>query len=141
MRSVYPSIAALIAPSEFSAIEIPQPEFHHSRMSWSRTDGRHRVCGSMLLPEPLSPSNVEMGEGVSVEDPEHIQQPQNYHNDNNAIQNRVDARLHRNEAVHKPQQKSDDNQRNDNLNQGHATLFLWRLMLIGAARSPDQPCS
>jgi hypothetical protein len=82
-----------------------------------------------------------MGEGMGVEDSEHIQEPQNYHDDNNTVQDRLDARLHRNEPIHEPQQNSNDNQRNNNLNQGHVTLFLWRLMLIGTARSPDQPGS
>jgi hypothetical protein len=82
-----------------------------------------------------------MGERMGVKDPEHIQEPQNYHDDNNAVQDRLDGRLHRNEPIHKPQQNSNDNQRNDNLDQRHATLFLWRLMPIGAARSPDQPGS
>jgi len=89
--------------------------------------------------DPLSPSNVEMGEGMGVEDSEHIQEPQNYHDDNNTVQDRLDARLHRNEPIHEPQQNSNDNQRNNNLNQGQESRSTRFVITAGLGSLPP-PC-
>jgi len=38
------------------------------------------------------------------------QKPQNYRDNDDPVENRLDVRLHRNEAVHKPQQKANNDQ-------------------------------
>jgi len=68
-----------------------------------------------------------MREGVQVEDPKHTQEPQNHRNDDDTIQDRANARLHRNEAVDKPQQESHDDQSDDDVNQ-HTMLSLRRFV-------------
>jgi hypothetical protein len=82
-----------------------------------------------------------MGKGMRVKDPEDIQQPQNHRDDNNAVQDRVDAGLHGNKPIHTPQQNSNDNQRNDNLGQRHATLLLLAPYADRPRKESDQPGS
>jgi hypothetical protein len=62
-----------------------------------------------------------------------IQQPQNYSNDDDAIQDRFDGSLHWEETVYEPQQDSYYDQRHDNLNEWHMHIvFSFRLPgLIG----------
>jgi|SRR5581483_1355519 hypothetical protein len=74
---------------------------------------------------PASKSGMQMGKGTEVENPEYIQEPNDHHNDNDAIQDRLNARLHRDEAVHQPEQDPYDDQRDENLHQWH-TLFSYR---------------
>jgi len=51
-----------------------------------------------------------------MEEPENIQQPQNYSNHHYAIQNRLDGRLHRDKAVYQPQKNTHNHQNLQELN-------------------------
>jgi hypothetical protein len=65
-----------------------------------------------------------------VEQTETTEQVHNpYHNANydDAIEDRLDAGLHRNEPVHKPQQNSYYDQRNDKLHERHI-VFSFRIL-------------
>lgn len=47
---------------------------------------------------------------MEVKDSKCAQEPQNNRDNDDPIENRLDARLHGDEAVHKPQQKANDDQ-------------------------------
>jgi hypothetical protein len=48
--------------------------------------------------------NVDLGQGL--EEPENVQEPQNYSNYYNAIQDRLDGWLHWNIAIYQPQENT-----------------------------------
>jgi hypothetical protein len=70
-------------------------------------------CCCLSCPHPLR-SNVHAGKGVK--EPENIQEPQNYGNDHDAVQNGLDGPLHGNEAIHQPQEDTHHDQNFQQLN-------------------------
>ena len=60
-----------------------------------------------------------------VEETEYIHKPQNHDNDDNRVENAFDGPLHGNEAVDQPKQNSDDEQRDDNIDQRHFDISLY----------------
>jgi len=56
-----------------------------------------------------------------AEESEDVEEPEDHGNHDDAIENGLDGALHRDEAVHQPEQNSDDNQNYDDVNQGHKT--------------------
>jgi hypothetical protein len=61
-----------------------------------------------------SRSNVDPGEGMKQ--PKGVQQPQNHNDNHYAIQNGLDGCLHRNKAIHQPQENTHHNHYFDQLN-------------------------
>src|SRR6185295_10843124 len=58
--------------------------------------------------------DVDSGKGMKQS--ENIQQPENHGDYHDAVQDRLDGRLHRNEAVHQPQQNTYHDQNFQDLN-------------------------
>lgn len=56
-----------------------------------------------------------------TEKPEDVEQPENNDDDDNAVEDRLDGALHRNEAVDEPKQNADDDQYDDDVDEGHRT--------------------
>jgi hypothetical protein len=54
-----------------------------------------------------------------MEDPKNIQEPQNYENDRDGIQDRLDGSGHRDETVNQPEENSNDDQDQEYVNQRH----------------------
>ena len=52
----------------------------------------------------------DMDPGKGVEESENIQQPKNYSDNNNCIQDGLDRSLHRYEAINEPKQQADHDQ-------------------------------
>jgi hypothetical protein len=59
-------------------------------------------------------SNVDSGN--RVEEPKNIQDPKNYRNDHDAVQNGLDGSLHWNEAIHQPQKNTHHDENFQELN-------------------------
>jgi hypothetical protein len=60
---------------------------------------------------------------MEVKYPKYAQEPQNYRDNDDPIENRLDVRLHRDEAIHQPQQKPNDDQGDNDVDQ-HTVLSL-----------------
>jgi len=54
-----------------------------------------------------------------MKDPKDIQEPQNHSNHHDNIQNGLNGSLHWNEAIHQPQEHTDDDQNSQQLNERH----------------------
>lgn len=79
-----------------------------SEWIWGLTDRTCSFRGS-------SPSAMHIGKSMEVKDPENTQEPQNRRNNDDSIQDGLDIRLHGDEAVHQPQQKPYDHERNNHV--------------------------
>jgi hypothetical protein len=51
-----------------------------------------------------------------MNEPEDIEEPQNYRNDHDAVENRLDGSLHGNEAIHEPEKDTHHNKNFQELN-------------------------
>jgi hypothetical protein len=58
-----------------------------------------------------------------VEDAKDIEQPQDDADDHDAIEDRFDIALHRDEPIHKPEQKADNDERDHETDEGHRYLI------------------
>lgn len=65
--------------------------------------------------------------GKGVEDSEDIEEPQHYDDDYDAIEDRFDAALHGDEAIDKPEQYAYNNERDDDMEEGHKILIFRNL--------------
>jgi len=61
-----------------------------------------------------------------MEQTENIQKPQNYGNDDHGIQDGLNGAFHGNEAIDQPEENTDDDQDQQNIDQGHGGTFLYR---------------
>jgi hypothetical protein len=57
-----------------------------------------------------------------IEQAEYLQKPDNYENHYNSVQDALDLALHRDEAVHKPQQQTNYGQGDNKSDEGHLVL-------------------
>jgi hypothetical protein len=99
---------------------------------------RSCVAAFGLHERPSSRSNVDPRK--RMKQTKDIQQPQNYGNDNDAVQDGLDGCLHRNEPIHQPQQYTHNDQNFQQLNQRHDLypLVVSRLTLLNR---PPSCCS
>ena len=65
---------------------------------------------------------------------EYIQKPQNHADDDDGVQDRLDASCHRDETIHQPQEDANDDQGEQNLKERHTfhlSVFAARRYLYG----------
>jgi len=77
---------------------------------------------------PVTHPNADSGERMKKS--EYIQKPQNQANDDDGVQDRLDASCHRDETIHQPQENTNDDQGEQNLNERHTfhlSVFAVRL--------------
>jgi hypothetical protein len=77
---------------------------------------------------PVTHPNADSGERMKKS--EYIQKPQNQANDDDGVQDRLDASCHGNETIHQPQEDTNDDQGDQNLNERHTfhlSVFAARL--------------
>jgi hypothetical protein len=65
---------------------------------------------------------ADVDPGKSVKEPERVQEPQYDADDHYGVQDRLDSSLHRDEAIHEPQQYAHNDQGQQNLRERH--IFL-----------------
>jgi hypothetical protein len=63
------------------------------------------------------PAYADIGKGVKESGD--VEYPQDYKDDYDSIENRLDGALHGNESIHKPEENTHDDQNFDELNERH----------------------
>jgi len=88
----------------------------NSRMlALSRTAAAAPVlCATRVEPRNSRPLYADPGEGM--ENPKNIQEPQNYENDRDGIQDRLDGSCHRDETVYQPEENPNHDQDQEDVN-------------------------